>query len=316
MTTAARNRALAIGLSLIAAFTWATYYLFVLWVSPGTPPSAIVVYPFVFGGGAYAALALVQGHAAAFGRVWRTSDAYVRVAFLMGMQLSVLASTLLAGPVDTSLLALIGDVIATPILAAWLVGLYRKQIGTRLFVAGLVTSLLGGTMAILGGQRLAPVPYVGWLAVAAVPVMTAFYFVLTARAGETAPSSAIVAQSMLAAAVVSLVIAPLVPGGWSGILHIAPLPLAALAATGLTSFFLAPLVYFRAIDRVGLVLPPMLMTAIPVFTLLLSAGVLGLGLPLLAVLGVPVAAAGGILALRAYTASAAPAQLPSGPTEE
>ena len=57
-----------------------------------------------------------------------------RVAFLMGMQLSVLASTLLAGPVDTSLLALIGDVIATPILAAWLVGLYRKQIGTPLFV--------------------------------------------------------------------------------------------------------------------------------------------------------------------------------------
>jgi hypothetical protein len=43
----------------------------------------------------------------------------------------------------------------------------------------------------------------------------------------------------------------------------------------------------------------MLMTGIPVFTLLLSATVLGIAPALLGVLGVPIAALGGVLALTA-----------------
>ncbi len=118
---------------------------------------------------------------------------------------------------------------------------------------------------------------------------------------------------MLAAAVVGLLVAPWLPGGEAGVFHVARLPLVILGATGLTSFFLSPVLYFRAIDRIGLVLPPMLLTAIPVFTLLLSALVLGLALPLLAILGVPVAAVGGILAIRAYAAPPARSPNSGGP---
>jgi len=315
VSNGSRTRALAVGFSLLAAFGWATYYLFVLWVSPGTSPSAIIVFPFAFGGIAYAGWAVYFGHAREFGAAWLEPGAYVRTALLLGMQLSVLASTYLTGPVDTSLLALIGDVVVTPIVAVWLVGHYRSKIGTPLFGLGLALSLAGGTMAILGGRGLAPVPDAGWAAVVAVPVTVAFFFVLSARAGEHRASSAIVAQSMLAATLVGVLLSPFLPGGFAGLVRVSPLPLAALVATGVTSFFLAPLLYFHAIDRVGLALPPLLMTGIPVFTLLLSAAVLGLGLPLLAVLGVPVAAAGGIFAIRAYASATAPVAPPPGSAE-
>jgi len=76
-------------------------------------------------------------------------------------------------------------------------------------------------------------------------------------------------------------------------------PLALLLVNGLLSFFVAPLLYFRSIERAGFVFPPMMMTGIPVFTLLLSAAVLGIPPATLALLGVPVAALGGIVALTA-----------------
>jgi hypothetical protein len=47
----------------------------------------------------------------------------------------------------------------------------------------------------------------------------------------------------------------------------------------------------------------MLMTAIPVFTLLLAASVLHLGVPLVAVLGLPVVVIGGVLAIRGISTS-------------
>ena len=224
--------------------------------------------------------------------------AYVRTGLLFGMQVSVLAATYLTGPVDASLLSLIGDVVLTPIVVALLLGAYRSHIATPLFALGLVISLAGGTMAIVGGQSLSAVHGWGWLAVPGVTLTVAFYFLLTARANRTMPPSAVVGQSMLAAGLLIVLVAPVFPGGWTGLVTVAPVPAVLLLLCGLTSFFLAPALYFLALDKVGLVIPPMLMTAIPVFTLLLSAGVLHIALPLLGVLGIPVAVLGAILALR------------------
>jgi drug/metabolite transporter (DMT)-like permease len=287
----------AIVLSVLAAFAWATWYLFVLWVTPGTAPSAILAYPFVFGGVAYTAWAVASGHARAFASLWRDPMAWVRVALLFGMQIAILAATYLTGPVDCSLLSLIGDVVLTPALVAMAIAAYRPHVATPLFVIGLIVSLIGGTMAIVGGQSLSAVHGWGWLVVPAVPVLVAGYFLLTARANRTTAPSAVVAQSMVAAGGLFVLAAPLFPGGWGGLVSVGPMPLALLALCGVTSFFLAPALYFLALRQVGLVLPPMLMTAIPVFTLLLSAGVLGIALPVVGVLGIPVAVVGGILAL-------------------
>ena len=291
----------AIFLSVFAAFAWATYYVFVLWVTPGTAPSAILAYPFVTGGLAYAALAFGTGHGREFVALWSDPKAYVRIGLLCAMQIFVLAATYLAGPVDSALLSLIGDVVMTPLLIALFFAVYRAQVATPLFAVGLIVSLAGGTMAIVAGQSLSAVMGWGWLAVPGVPLTVAAYFILTARANRTIDASAVVGQSMLAAGVVFLAAAPLFPGGWSGLVDIRPVPALWLALCGLTSFFLAPALYFLALREVGLVIPPMLMTGIPVFTLVLSSLVLGIAIPLLGVLGIPVAVLGGVLALRAQS---------------
>lgn len=302
MPVGRRIVAWAIAASLLSALAWATYYLFVLWVTPGTAPSAILAYPFIIGGAACTGWAVGTGHGRAFAALWRDPMVYGRVGLLFGMQVSVLAATYLTGPVDASLLSLIGDVVLTPIVVALLLGAYRSHIATPLFAIGLVVSLAGGTMAIIGGRSLATVHGWGWLAVPGVPIFVAAYFLLTARANRTMAPSAVVAQSMVAAGVLFVIAAPLFPGGWAGLVSVAPVPALLLALCGITSFFLAPALYFLALNEVGLVIPPMLMTAIPVFTLLLSAGVLGIALPLIGVLGIPVAVAGGILALRGESA--------------
>jgi len=294
-----RTWAWAVFASVLSAFLWATYYLFVLWVTPGTAPSAILAYTFVVGGVAYAGWAVALGHGRTFLALWADPMAWVRIGLLVGMQVAVLAATYLTGPVDASLLSLIGDVVLTPVLVALLIASYRVQIATPLFAVGLVVSLAGGTMAIVGGESLSAVHGWGWLAVPGVPLFVAAYFLLTARANRTLAPSAVVAQSTLAAGLVLLVTAPLFPGGWTGLATVTPVPALLLVLCGISSFFLAPALYFLALEKVGLVVPPMLMTAIPVFTLFLSAGFLGIALPLVGVLGIPVAMAGGILALRA-----------------
>lgn len=308
-------RGIAVVLSLLAAFGWATYYIFVLAITPGTAPSAILLYPFLFGGLAYSLLAVLQGHGPALRAVWAEPAAYLRTALLTGMQVSVLAATYLTGPVDASLLSLIGDVVATPLIVAFVLRAHREQVRSALFALGLLLSLTGGTMAIVGGQSLTVVHDWGWLVVPAVPLTVALYFLLTARANERSPPSAVVGQSMLASALLCAAIAPAIPGGWAGLWVVDPLPIAVLLATGISSFFLAPALYFLALHRVGLVIPPMLMTGIPVFTLLLSAIVLGLSLPALALAGIPVAVVGAILTLRGEASgpgSRAPGPAPPG----
>ena len=292
--------------SLTAAFGWATYYIFVLSITPAARPSAILVYPFLIGGGAYAIAAFVSGEGRAFRAMWREPAAYLRTSLLVVMQLSVLASTYLTGPVDASLLSLIGDVVATPVVVAFVFGVHREEVGSPWFVVGLVLSLVGGSMTIAGGHALSAIPPLGWIVVPAVPLSVAGYFLLAARANERSPPTAVVGQSMFASGLVLVLLAPAIPGGWSGLVSVGGESWAVLIALGLTSFFAAPVLYFAAIKRAGLVLPPMLMTGIPVFTLLLSAVVLRLSLPLVAILGIPVAVVGGLLALRGITTPGGP----------
>jgi drug/metabolite transporter (DMT)-like permease len=294
-----RSRISAAGLAISAAFLWATYYLFVLGTSPAARPSAILFYPFLGGGLGYVAFELLRGEARPLLGTFARSGAYLRVGLLLGMQVSVLAATFLTGAVDASLLSLLGDVVATPLVVAALVRVHRRELTSPRFLAGLALCSGGGALAIVGGGGVSAVRGPAWLVVAGVPLTVAFFFVLSARAGARGSVSATVGGSMLGAALGAALLAPLVPGGDAGLLAIPPAALGLLLVNGLASFFLAPLLYFRSIERAGLAFPPMLMTGIPVFTLLLSSAVLGLSPPVLALLGVPIAAAGGLVALAA-----------------
>jgi drug/metabolite transporter (DMT)-like permease len=62
------------------------------------------------------------------------------------------------------------------------------------------------------------------------------------------------------------------------------------------TFFIAPVAYFRSVEMSGLILPSMMMATIPVFTLALFVAIYGHIPDLLAILGVPLAVLGAVLA--------------------
>ncbi len=292
-----RNRLFAAGLAVVAAFLWATYYSFVLAVEHRTTPSAILFYPFLSGGVAYAGWAVLHRQGTALVRKFLRPAAYLRLALLFVTQVLVLGATYFAGPVDASLFSLLGDVVATPLVVALLYASERRELRAPVFGVGLVLSAAGGTLAIAGGQRFAGVHDLGWVVAFTLPLTVAFYFLLSARSGESDPVPVVVGQVTVAAAVVALAVAPLAPGGLRGIVAIGTVPLLLMLVNGTLTFFLAPLCYFEAIRRAGFALPPLLMTGIPVFTLLLSATILGVAPAPLALVGVPIAVVGGVLAL-------------------
>ncbi len=300
----------ALVVPLLAALLWATYFIFVLAVTPGTAPSAVFVLPFLFGGAAYAIWAWAEGHGATFLALWADPAAWLRIGLLAEMQLAVLASTYVAGPVDTSLLTLIGDVVLTPIIVSLGIAAYRGRLGSRVLWAGMGLCVLGGALAIVGTGRLVAVHAWDDVLLVAIPVSVAVYFLLSARANEHAPASAVVGQTVLGAGVVGLVLAAALPGGYAGLVRVAPGPLLLLIVTGVTSFFLAYAMYFASFQHAGYVVPPMMMTGIPVFAALLGWGVLGIAIPLLGVIGIPVAVAGSLVALRGERSEGPPAAAP------
>lgn len=298
MVPASRGRSGAIVLATLAAFLWATYYVFVLWLAPSTSASAVLVWPFLVGGGAFALYAIATGHGAAFAKLWTNPTAWLRILLAVGMQISTLAATYTAGPIDTSLLALIGDVVVAPIVLMVLYMEGRDRLRSREFIAGLSLSVVGGALTIVGGHAIAPIT--GWavLVIPVLPLTVALYFVMTARAARTVPISALNAQAFLGAGLVLLVASPLVPGGASGLFVVTPTTSMLLVVLGAITFFVAPWFYFLAVERAGLILTALLMASIPVFTLVLAVGVLGIVPTVLGALGVPVALLGAVFAIQ------------------
>ncbi len=287
----------AVVLASAAAFLWATYYFFVLG-APEIPPSALLVDPFIAGGAGFLVLAGVRQEGGRALQLLRDPAAYGRAGLLLGMQLAVLASTYLTGAVDTSLLSLLGDVVLTPVA---LLLLYREG-GERFrsagFLAGLLASTVGATFVIAGGAAVETLSGWAWVAAPTVPVLVALYFLYTARANRRVPMAPLVGQATLLAGGFGVAVSPLLPGGTAGLLPASAFDLAVVVALGLTSFFLGPYLYFQAIETSGLVLPALLMTGIPIFTLALEVAIFHSAPPLLALLGIPVAIAGSVVALR------------------
>jgi len=293
--SAARTRNSA-ALAVFAAFLWATYYIFVL--SVRSAPAAIVAWPFLAAGVVFVGVVVQRGHVGQLLALWGSPMAYFRSALLIGMQVSVLASTYVAGPVDTSLLSLVGDAALTPVL---LIVIYREgadRARSPYFLGGLTLSIAGATLTIVGGQGAKVIHGIGWLVAPVVPLTVALYFLLSARASMRVPSDAVLAQSMLVAAFGSIALSPLLPGGVQGLgvgsLHDAVF----LIVLGLTSFFLAQVLYFKAIELAGIFLPTLLMATIPVFTLIVAVTVLGETSTWIALAGIPIAVGGGLLAMR------------------
>ncbi len=298
MTAGRRARWVAASFALGAAFIWSTYYFFVLALSPGTAPSALVPYPFLAGGAAYLAWAIRQGHGRVVLELLGDVRAWFRIAMLLVIQLSSLAFTLLAGAVNTSLAVLVGDVALTPLLVMWIYREGRERARSPYFVGGALLSGFGAALTIVAGGSAGQLKGLAFFVGPVVPVSLAIYFVLTAREGIRRPSSAVVGQSTFVAGLVGLPLAGIVPGGFSGLLVTSPTAILLVVGFGLTSFFAGTALYFLAVERAGLVLPSVLQALIPVFTLGLSAILLAVVPSPLGLAGIPVAVAGGLLALQ------------------
>jgi drug/metabolite transporter (DMT)-like permease len=304
MVGAAAQPRLAAALAVFAAFLWATYYIFVLSVASG--PAAIVAWPFLVAGAAFLVYVAYLGHLRQFLDLWRSPMAYLRASLLIGMQISVLASTYVAGPVDTSLLSLVGDAALTPLL---LIAIYREgadRARSPFFLGGLALSIGGAALTIVGGQGAKVIHGVGWLVAPLVPLTVALYFLLSARASLRTPSDAVLAQSMIVAGFGAIALSPLLPQGVGGLGVGSVHDAAFLVILGLTSFFLAQVVYFKAIELAGIFLPTLLMATIPVFTLVVAVTVLGESSTWLALAGIPIAVAGGLIALQGSHAAWTP----------
>jgi drug/metabolite transporter (DMT)-like permease len=315
-----RRRSLAVVLSLVAAFLWAAYYAFVLGLSPGIPPSGLLIWPFAFGGLGYLGWVVVGKHGAAFRGLFRSPAAWGRVALLLILQLSVLAETFLAGAVDTSLLSLLGDVVITPFLVMAALNEGRHRARDPWFLGGVIAATLGATLTIVASGTVRPLTDAAAAVAVVVPFVVAVYFLSAAQENRRLPTSAVIAHATLFAALTGLLVLPFVPGGLAGLGIPSVKAAVLLAALGLTSFFVAPALYFRAIEEAGIVLPAVLMSSIPVFTLFLAAALFHQVPPLLALLGIPLAVVGAVAALqgahppwtRTYTGSAS-VPPPAGP---
>ncbi len=297
MVTSRRSPPQAAAIAVTAAFVWSTYYVFVLWLGPLVSPVATVVYPFLFGGSALLGFAWASREAGAFLHLWIEPAAWGRVLLVAVLQVAAITATYTAGPIDASLLSLLGDVIAVPLLLMAIYGEDRPLVRSPWFVGGVVACLVGGTLTIVAGHPLTPIG--GWtlLVIPAIPLTMGFYFLLTARAARTTPAAVLNAQSFLGAGLVIAILSPLFPGGVNGLAAVSGEALGLFVVLGVTTFFLAQWLYFVAIGRGGLVSTAIWMSLIPAFTLLLSVAVLGIAPVVLAALGVPIAIVGSFAAL-------------------
>ncbi|MCI4338096.1 MAG: hypothetical protein L3J72_02185, partial [Thermoplasmata archaeon] len=244
--------------ALLAALLWSSYYLFILTLEGSVSFTALLAYPFLAGGVSYVIWAAARGEFPAFVHGFRTSGGWLRVGLFLSTQILVLQVTLSGGPVDSALLALVGDVILTPLVARAVVGEGRGLLQNPLFLLGMGLSAGGATLTILEGGSAQPIRGLSVLAAVVLPIVLAGFFVSGAGANRRQPISAVAGGAGLGAGLVSLLIAPALPGGWGGLL-IAPIPLLLLVVGGVITFFVAPDLYFRAIRRSGLLLPALLM---------------------------------------------------------
>lgn len=291
--------AIAAGLALAAAFVWATYYFFVLDLqSRGVGVAPNVAYAFLAGGVAYLIAAWAGGHGPALREVATAPLAYGRAAMLVAMQLLVIAGTYGLGPVDTSLLTLVADTVLTPFLVLTIFREGRERLGSPAFFGGVGACTLGAALAIASGSGAQNVAGAEWAVVILLPIVIAVYFLWVARVGRTVANEPLLTHATLVAAAAIFVAAPFLPGGAGGLIRIDPVDALLLTVNGVLAFFVGPWLYFRAIRMVGMILPAILMSTIPVFTLILGVLLDRTVPPTLALVGLPVAVFGAFLAMR------------------
>lgn len=292
------SKAFPISLAFAAAILWATYYPFILWLSPNAD-GAILAFPFLFGGVPFLLLALVRWPASG-GHLHKTltNPAVLLAGVLLGaLQADVILATRLAGAVTTSILTLLGDVALIPAMnyAFWHEG--GDRVMRWIFWVGIAIAAIGGTLSIVGEGGLARLSEEAWLLALPLPFLVGGYFVLVARISSDMPMESVVGSASLVAFGLGSLGALFVvgSGGFPGPLDLSGW--AVLALIGITTFFIAPWSFFESARRVTVVVPAVINGTIPIFTLVFVVVLLNEHVSAVAAVGVPLAFLGAAIAL-------------------
>lgn len=298
MMRTARTDPTAIALAFVASFLWAAYYPLIV-ILPASFDGAVLVYPFLFGAIPFLAMAWrhhgsPQEGSHAGGASWRT---YLMGGLFMALlQVDVILSTRAVGAVPTAIFTLLGDVIAIPAFSflLWREGADRVLSGR--FWVGAAVAIVGALLAIIGGGGSLSL---GWRLVlleVPIPLLVGAYFAFIAEATRNARIDRVVGPVTMSGFLLSLVALAFL-GGPVQLVALPSWGYVDLFAVGATTFFIAPWAFFRAGQRVSIVIPSVINATIPIFTMLLVVGFLGTPITFLEVLSIPLAFGGAYVAI-------------------
>jgi drug/metabolite transporter (DMT)-like permease len=281
-----------------AALLWATYYPFVL-ALPAADLVAVTVLPPLFGGVTswiLAGLARPGGTVGVVRLLAGRSPAVLGGVFLV-YQLDGVLATRAVGSVDTSLVVLLADILVTPLLlfAFWREG--GERLRYPVFWGGVALLGVGAGLAIGGGAPPSSFGRDAYAILLPLPLLTSLLVLGMDRATRRAPRERVLAAMMLLAFAMGAVVLAILlgPGAvfppWDVRVY------ALLVLYGATNFSLAPILFFWSAQRISLVVPSVLQAATPIFALALVVLFGFITAPALALVGVPLAVAGGIAAI-------------------
>jgi drug/metabolite transporter (DMT)-like permease len=282
-----REVAAGSSIAVASAFVWSTYYIF-LHMLGKLSYFSIFLYPSLAGGILFVLYGLITE-----GRVRLPSkkrDIIIPALGFLASQFMIILSTEVNGGVITATFVLVGDAIISPSII-YLIGRNRFVPNLSLFFPGIVLLVVSSAILSLFGGQFGVHSLYGLMLIVTVPVLIALFFVYTNERIMVDGMARILTPTFFISSLIVffpfLIISPQV---------VLALPdyadILILIVTGATSMFAGYLLFFAASRLTGFTLTSILMCMIPVFTLLLSAALIGvsltttsLGLIIAAVLG-------------------------------
>lgn len=312
---APRARTLAGLAGTLAAVIWASYYILLI-LLPGVAGTMVVVLPF-----AVAAVAFLLWHPD------RTHGGSPRIllerlatptglclgALFLALQVDVVLATRWAGAVDASLVTLLADVVATPLIVFGLFRQDTERFRSWAFWGGVAVASIGAAGTIVAGGSGEALTRAGILSLLPLPFLIGFYFVWVNEESRHVSSGEVLGAAALAAALLGAVLGSVLFGPSWALTSLTPPQWLALVVMGLTTFYLAPFAYFWAARKTSILVPAVLQALIPVFTLLMVA-LLGYHFPWIAWLGVPLAFLGSAIAVLSPVPATGEAHPTAGPS--
>lgn len=283
----------------LAAFLWASYYVFVLALPVGED-GLLIDLPFLFAGLLFLVAYPGRRPGGALGvlRTCATWPGIVRGGIFALVQLDVVLATRWAGAVDASLVTLLADVVATPLLVLAVVHEDAGKVRSKVFWLGVLLASSGAAATILGNGQAVPLSLPALLSLVPLPFLIAVYFVWVNQASKRAPAGEVLGAASLMAFVVGSLGGVLVFGpAWATYSPVTFDQVVIMVVVGLTSFYLGPFAYFWAAGRTTIVLPAVLQALIPVFTLMMIALLALQRFSWVAWIGVPLAFLGSVVAV-------------------